>query len=593
MRIKKLIMGVLSIFLIGKCYGIEKMKKGEKMDIPIMHICEPEDLEWEKTLPKPEIPTPPKNVGIINWNVLKETAPLEFKGEKEVEAESLKPNGLVKGKGTTEQPYVIKDLYIKVSDKPGLSISNINKPLIIENVCIDGIPIDENTPAKEWGIVLNNCSGVIIKNCQVSRCRGIYAGWLPTQKNIIFEKNYLFSTYKGIMTQGGSHFIARGNYVRDSSEYGIFLWTGTDHIIENNYVAWTGREGVGTNGVAHRHLYQNNVILYSGWTAINVEGENDDTVVRNNLVVDTHYGIILMGNRTLCENNKVFYSSQFGIYIHANDEITVKNNFVIGSSQSGIFIPQSANKTKIISNKIWQSYIGIDVQGKDTLVEKNEIYRFFKGISVSASNCVIRRNSVYRGRNGIWFEGIPETEQGGIVSENYLHHLLAGVVVKKVKSAIFTDNKLESVGQPFPIDNCEELVIKNNKIIQLRYNGIVLYQSSKCNVEENELITGMVEAITLNEGGSHTIKNNIIKNIRGEFSGGGIRLISTKNNTIIDNYLENCAVGVVFDGKNNQNNLLENNKYIKNGINIGLQNGAEEKFDETNKLDTKAISRKQ
>ena len=593
MRIKKLIIGVLSIFLIGKCYGIDEIKKGVKMDIPIMHICEPEDLEWEKTLPKPEIPTPPKNVGIINWNVLKETAPLEFKGEKELEAESLKPNGLVKGKGTNEEPYVIKDLYIKVSDKPGLSIAEVNKPLIIENVCVDGIPIDENTPAKEWGIALSNCSGVIIKNCQVSRCRGIYAGWLPTQKNIIFEKNYLFSTSKGIITQGGSHFIARGNYVRDSSEYGVFLWAGTDHITENNYVAWTGREGVGTNGVAHRHLYQNNVILYSGWTAINVEGENDDTVVRNNLVVDTHYGIILMGNRTLCENNKVFYSSQDGISIYGtNSDMIVRNNLIVGSSKTGIVIPQGSRKAKIVSNKIWQSDTGIVVGGKETLVEKNDIYRFFIGISVSASNCVIRENSIYRGRNGIWLEGIPKTEQGGIVSENYLHHLLAGVVAKRVKSAIFTDNKLESVGQPFPIDNSEELVIKNNKIIQLRYNGIVLYQSDRCNVEGNELITGVAEAITLNEGSSHIIKKNIIKNIRGEFSGGGIRLISTKNNTITENSLENCAVGVVFDGKNNQNNTIDNNKYTENGINIGLQNGAEEKLDETNKLDTKSTPRK-
>ncbi len=129
--------------------------------------------------------------------------------------------------------------------------------------------------------------GVIIRHCQVWHRWGIA---VPGEQIRIFriEDCHVFGASEGIFSAHGGHVTASTNYVHDSTKYGIFRCTGSDHIVENNYAAWTGREGAGTCGSGPRHRYRNNVILHTGWTAIKVEGACDDSVVEGNLLVDTH-----------------------------------------------------------------------------------------------------------------------------------------------------------------------------------------------------------------------------------------------------------------------------------------------------------------
>ncbi len=560
--------------------------------ISFLHIAKPTNTDLIKSLPEPNIPKPPRDTGIINWQSLRQSSPLEF-NQIQLKKEVLKSDGIVKGKGTKDDPYIIKNLYIKgITDKPGILLKNIKTHLIIENVLVDGVPINGNAPARAFGIAMENCEGIVISHCQISRCQGIGAYGVKTQ-NILFENNYVFSTTKGIMTNGVNYCIAKGNYITDSAEYGVFLYGGHDNVVENNYVNWTGREGIGTNGNSPRQTYKDNIILNTGWTAINLEGTVDNSIVKNNLIVNSYYGIILAGNKSICENNNVFYNSQMGIFAYGDDEnMLIKNNLIVGSGQQGINVySPGTKKVKIISNKVFLSDTGINVNGTGAIIEKNDISQFYWGITVSADACIIKENSIYRGRNAMDIANIPNTlKEKTIIEKNYLFDLLAGITIQGIKNVFVIDNKIKYVGQGISIYNGLNLTIRNNKFIQIPYLGIELSDSYNCLIIKNKLVNGTSIGITIEKGEKNIIRDNNIVNFLSESLGGGIIIKNTKDNIITDNRLEKCVVAVVFDGGKNQNNILRNNSYVNNQLNIGTQEGAE-KVKETNNIEGKPISR--
>ncbi|MHB9026411.1 MAG: right-handed parallel beta-helix repeat-containing protein [Armatimonadota bacterium] len=579
-----------AVLLLGACGAFAAPPPSD----PLMHVCEPADAGWNVPLPQPTIPPPPKNVGLKNPRALRKAPLLSFDGDNALAAEAVKPGGWVRGAGTDKNPYAIRDLEIRgVTTAPAILIQRVSKPLVIENVLVEGTPTDEMTPADSFGISIIDSDGVVIRRCRVSRCDGIFGGGAGL-KNLRVEQCYLFSCRRSIMTSGGSHCSATGNYVRDAVDYGIFLYNGTDHAIENNYVMWTGREGIGTNGNAHRARYRNNVILHTGWTAVNVEGHVDDCLVEGNLVVDSHYGIILMGNRTACRKNQVFYCSQMGISVYSNKDIgnagiSVTDNQVVGAAQSGIDVMAFSSDVRITGNRVWQSETGLHVTGPRATIEKNDVYRFFKGIDLSAPGYSVRNNQVYGGRNGVWVEGVAEA--GGIIAGNDLKYLLGGFILKGARGVTIEKNILFAVGQPMPIHECSGIVVRENDVAQIRYTGIALYNSTGCTVEKNRLRSGIIDAIRLDRGSGHTITGNAITAIKGEFNGGGILLLNTRDNRLTGNLLERCGPAITFSGKENRGNTLKDNRYQGNKQQIVMQQGATE-IEKSNTLDAPAEARK-
>ena len=555
-------------------------------DPALMHVCQPTEAAWDQPLPQPVIPAPPTTKGLSDRRKLRPAPALEFKGEAAIEAEAAKPDGFVKGKGTEADPWVIRDLDLHgVTDKWGIQVHFIKRPLIIENCRVDGTPANQYSPAPGFGISVIDSEGVIVRHCQVSRCFGIYGGGSALRRMLI-EDCYVYSTSMGIMTSNGSLCVARGNYVVDSTKYGVFLYAGTYHTIDKNYVAWTGREGIGTNGKATGAKYTNNVILHTGWTAINVEGDTDDFLVENNLVVDSHYGIILGGNRTVARKNQVFYGSQAGFWVfNCKEGLTIEDNLIVGSGSTGIDISGTCENAKVIGNRVLQSGTGIVLSGRNATVENNDVMRFFFGVTVGTPGCTVKNNRIYNGRNLLMISDV--SQPGTVISGNYAHHSIGGFSVKNSKGVTFTDNKLEAVGEGLPAFDCSDLIIKNNQFFQLAYTGLTLTNSTNCTVEGNRFTSGVTEAMRLTGGSSgNTVKDNTISDIRSEFSGGGLVFKGAKGNTVTGNAFERCAVGIAWDGKENTGNVVKDNKFTEDGQNVVVQNGADAAA-EQNQMDVK------
>ena len=414
---------------------------------------------------------------------------------------------------------------------------------------MDGTPRVDYAPATGNGIAVSDSDGVIIRNCQVSRCGGIVGG---NATSLQILDCHVYSTRMGIFTGFGSKCTARGNYVHDSTRYGVFLWNGPEGVIDSNYVAWTGREGIGTNGDATGAKYTNNVILHTGWTAINVEGSTDDFLVEGNLVVDSHYGIILGGSRTVCRKNQVFYGSQAGIYaFNCKEGLTIEDNLIVGSGGSGIDISGgtlACDNARVVRNRVYQSGTAINLVGKNAVAEGNDVYRFFHGISVNGPGCVVRGNTLYAGRNPLWVTGV--TEPGTIVSDNTVHHCLEGVRITKSKGVTFAGNQFSANGIAFVVTDCGEITIRDTEARRIAYPGLTLTNSTGCMVENNRFLGTVMDAAHL-EGGSsgNNLRGNTFSEVTADWGTAALMIAGAKGNTITDNTFSHCSAAIAWDGK--------------------------------------------
>jgi len=553
------------------------------MDRNVMNLIEPAAGEiWDLSVPTPDVPSPPTDVGLTNSEILRDASPLRFENAAALAAEAATENGYVSGSGTEEDPYIIRNLrFSDVSDTPAIFVSKVDKPLIIENVQIIGKPASRFEPAPARGIELIDCVGTVVRRCEVSRCEGIFAGGAGS-RSIRFEQNYVFSCNRAIMSSGGSHFTATGNYTRDAMMYGVFFYNGPDHIIENNYIAWAGREGVGTNGKSARQIIRNNVILNTGWTAVNLEGDVDDSVVENNLLVDSHYGIIFMGNRSICRNNRIFFSNQSGIQTHAGgqkrgstQDMQILDNLIVGFGEAGVKVREHINQTRVAGNRIHLGNAAIDVEALQSIVEDNDILRCLYGIQLrrGANDFLVQKNRIRSTRNGVDANGAT----GGKILNNSFSHNIPSIRVSGGEDLVISGNQLRSVGSAIGVYRSRRTVVDDNKMLCVAYGNIRLRDSHDCLVKNNTMEVSTTWALQVWGGGGNTLRNNHIARMRGWFDTAAIVFSNgTSNNHVHDNRIENSSLGVTFwREKGFKNNVIENNHYLETDKIATFQRGAE------------------
>lgn len=524
-----------------------------------MNLCKPADLAWDKPLPSPEIPDPPKEAGLSAPEKLTNSKPLNIEGDVQL---ANFPG--IRGKGTTESPYVIENLNFKVKTQNGVTITKTSKPLIIRNCRFTGIPDSKYIPANFAAIRIGDSKNVSVANCKATRCNGIYVGG---SQNVSVSKCQLFSTLYGIFSSGGGKIKANYNWVEDSIKYGVFLYNGPDNEIGHNYVAWTGREGIGTNGNrCQNHYYHDNTIIHTGWTAINVE-ENfvkpgklgtAKTRVENNLVMDTYYGIILMGDGVICNGNKIYYSGQDGIIIVNNPNAKnhkVKNNLIIGSAQNGIWISQKSSGHLISGNRIIQSHTAIKLSGENCKIIENRISRFMYGIESGVKKMEIVGNEIFQGRNGM---AISNTEKSKINKNNF-HHLLVVAWIKDSKNMEITENNCDYSGRMLQVRKSNNIFVGKNRFIHLPYGGIDLKNSKDCVISGNIFTDALVRCIGLEESASNKIEKNKIQNVYCQFNGAAVIIKNAANNTVKNNTIEDSKVGFRLEGKKCVGNAIEKN----------------------------------
>jgi parallel beta-helix repeat protein len=519
-----------------------------------MNLYKSKDSFWDSdNTPAPPKYSPPTDTGLQNVALLKESAPIKIEGDK-----ALSEFPGIKGSGTKADPFILENLKFTVKDQDAISITKTNKHLIIRNMKFDGIPESLYSPSKFSGIKIGDSQNISIENCEVTKCKGIYIGGC---KNISVSKCKVFSSIVGIFSSGGSDIKANYNWVEDAVKYGVFLYNGPNNEIGHNYVAWTGREGIGTHGTrCQNHYYHDNIVMHCGWTAINLEGITDNSRIENNFVKDTYYGIILMGKNVITRNNKVFYSGQNGMILFSSENVKnhqITDNLIVGSAQDGIWLMDKTSGHSVKNNRVFMSYIGINNHSTGTEISGNQIRRFFFGIQSYKSGTIIKNNQIYQGRNGMRLDN----SENDVVEGNKFRYLCAGMYGKHISGTLIKNNSFTYVGQHLPISNGQKLNIIGNKFRHQAYMGIDLTDSSDNQITGNTFDNATTRSIRIIKGSGNVVKDNQISDVYAQFHGGAVLLNDTKNNQITGNKFKNCTVGIRFKGLGSEGNQIKDNSF--------------------------------
>ena len=518
----------------------------------VMHLYKPRVVSATTNPLKLKAFFPPKGVGVEDETKLKESALIKIVGDREL---AVFPG--IKGKGTKNEPYIIENLKFIINKSIGLVIEKTKKHLIIRNIECVGVPDSPYSPNKLAGIRIVNARNVVIEHCEVSRCKGIYIGGCV---NVSVTDSKLFSTELGIFSSGGSHISALRNHVEDSVRYGIFLYNGPNNEIGWNYVAWTGREGIGTNGTrCQNHYYHDNLIEHCGWTAINLEGTCDNSRVINNSVRDTFYGIILMGKDVLAKSNKVYYSGQDGFIVLGGKTKNLKlyDNLIVGSAQNGVWLMPKTSGHDIRNNKILLSYFGIKNNASNTTITENYIERFFWAVETNHS-AKIAHNVFKQGRNGV---NVTKGVIGATIEKNEFSYLCIGSIVSGGDKTKIVGNKFIYVGQQVRLGGSKDLEITNNEFLHQAYAGVDMTNCNGVKLTDNVFRNATTRSIKIVGGENNTIENNKISDVQAQFHGGAILLQKTKGNKVKDNTFKSCSIAVRFDGPGSTGNVIENNEF--------------------------------
>lgn len=156
-------------------------------------------------------------------------------------------NGVTEGNGSFDNPFVIRDWLINVTNTTGISIINTKAYFFIRNCIVKG-----NNSCQYLGININNAYNGRIDGCEISG-----------------------SNYRGIYVYKSENCAITNNSVHDNV---IGLWI---HTRSNK------------NRILDNHIYNNNANKTSGGVGL-VIGEVNGCIISHNHICDgTQYGIIL------------------------------------------------------------------------------------------------------------------------------------------------------------------------------------------------------------------------------------------------------------------------------------------------------------
>jgi len=420
-----------------------------------------------------------------------------------------KANGVSGGRGTSSDPYVIRDL--NITKAPGIVIRQTDAFVRIESVIIKNISL-EDAP---YVVNLTGVKNIDLQNLSIEDCSGGI---------------YLVGQDCRIMD-------CRFNGIPDCA---MFLIDCADCNISGNQVSGSGDNGPGIVQVLFSSRCQiDHNLVECGGTGVVVGDSNNCTILENeisapgaglvlgsakNAVVGgntfTVNGIVLYGGSSeadspsvilesnLVGNEPVFYASQadgmtvtnrsLGQLIVANCTGFIARNMTIHGPQDAIQILHSDNVTLedisiqgVIASEFPRVHPkGIDVVFcSDFVLRDSTISSTALGVLFDGYRIVIDNNTIQSGDFGILGQGTDIT-----ISRNLIAGCLKdGVRLSDADAIEFLNNTLVDENRGVEFNTCSNLTFLGNTLNGTN-GGVGLYQVSDSILHHNNFLnnTGQV-----------------------------------------------------------------------------------------------------
>jgi len=304
-------------------------------------------------------------------------------------------NGVIKGKGTEHDPYIISGWELSCNSlfwkmlkiDYAITINNVDKYIIVKNNFIhnwdkthgadvvtgaiyvsysSNIVIENNfIQDNVYGVVVSestNCA--IFSNNVISNVFGISSHCSHTENPILIYDNIVKNNLDGFRcVESNSHIYNNEIFNNDD---GIILLSDSS-IIKNNHIY--ENLGTGIKSLDSQSIIENNDIQYNNEWGIYINGGPTCNVSRNDIKYNKASGIYITECNPSIENNTISYNEEYGIYNSDNNaELYIAHNTIEGHP-IGI-LPRSNSKI-VYNNIIMNTEIGINAGDSNPIINYN------------------------------------------------------------------------------------------------------------------------------------------------------------------------------------------------------------------------------
>ncbi len=383
------------------------------------------------------------------------------------------------GNGSRNNPYVISGLNI-ISNETIIAISNIQVFVLVSN-CSFTTSKTDTIFDDSIGIIISNCSNLIIKNCIFQNFLQCIAIHDSTNCNVTDSMLFTKSGSAVFINKSSSCTISknvcdvydgRGIEILDSLEclvlkntitndglvstfwnVGLSLHESEACVVRSNTLIGPGVGIQGSNLLKWMHNFSSNIVNNKPLGFFLLDSKKE--------ISASKYGQIFLVNCTkMVVQSGTVNSTSVGISFAFSQSCLIENVNITKAKKDAIFIQSSKNIT-LYSSNLADCHYGIRIEGSTNckIVESNIVSSSY---AVSVDDC--SKISIMDVNSDSCFDGISVIRSSECIIDNCM------VTLNYV--GIYLDRST----------NC---VISNNSISESTYCGIQLSRSNSCNVLYN------------------------------------------------------------------------------------------------------------
>jgi nitrous oxidase accessory protein NosD len=422
-------------------------------------------------------------------------APINISGDSEL----TRANGVVKGSGTQQDPYVIEGWLIGNVEKDGVVIRHTTSHLVLRNMYLRG----GYDGMSYLGIYLLDVSNIRLENCTIDRYGvGVFIdndSGSSSSTGIEMDNLHIARSGIGIAAYYVNDGGIRGTHIYGTMYDGICLWYCSEIEIMDDEIVNAGYDRGWTGG--------------SGYAAIQASNCSDISV-RSNSLTGTWYmpSIALIGSlNSSISGNSVSWGSSSPISVSKSNIVSVIGNSIIhegGDYPFGIEI-QASSLCNVTENKLNGAGAVLANDTTDSTFADN-VLSDGRGLNIRNSrNCTIVRNLVCNsssenfGISGLLIDGSVDM----LVRNNQLTgNSNGGLVLRDVTNAVVEDNLVaenmafEYQGAGMAVLSSRDVALTGNMILSnevevyIDWSQQVLFSSNKVS---GQSIVVMTQELTM------------------------------------------------------------------------------------------------
>lgn len=410
--------------------------------------------------------------------------------------------------------------------------------------------------------------------------------YVASSNNNIVIYNKVTSSYRyGIRIILSNNNLFRNNY-ESVSPFGMILEYSKENTVAYNEVLKN------TEGITLDHSEFNNIsystVLSNTNFGIHLTNSTNNTVDNNNVQSNNDYGVLVefSDNNTVLKNICKFNSH--GISIKYSERNYVMTNTVSENTESGIGLFHSTD-SNVTNNSVQKNPVGIWLSESDyNYFSYNFLFENpLEGIALySINNCdfnIMRHNVIFDSHIGIKIEGDNNRVSDNNITDNDIGIEISGLKNNLNSNNMFNDGILMNGG----IDTwTTQVIYPSNKVNnkQVRYwkntvggfvqknAGQVILGNCKNTVVSNQNISRATVAISV--GYSDRVK---IDTSNGSYNYKyGVYMVQSDNNTLRKNIMDNNGQGIHIEESNYNN--ISCSVFLKNSVGIYLDQSKNNTF---------------